>query len=136
MNFRLRKIRLMDERGAVVAQSSLAAIGLSGRALLSGRIAAGSVDFIGPRLLLFQTDEGGLSLSFTRSTAAPDPQSALRGSVGEATALDNASTPAGQRVTAERGIPIFGPSKDINFLRPTHPPPASPLHDTASIQVQ
>lgn len=117
VNFRLRNIRLIDKQGAVVAQAPLAAIGLSGRALLSGRIAPGSVDFIGPRLLLFQTDEGGLSLSFTRSTDVPDPQPALRGSLGEGTVPDNSSTTAGQRKKAEPGISIIGQSKEINLSR-------------------
>src|SRR6476659_10188983 len=46
--FRLRNIRLIDTDGSIVAQAPLAAIGMSGAALLSGRIAPGSVDFIGP----------------------------------------------------------------------------------------
>lgn len=83
VNFRLLNIRLIDKQGAVVAQAPQAAIGLSGRALLSGRIAPGSVDFIGPRLLLFQSKEGGLSLSFSREDASRAPAAALRGSVGE-----------------------------------------------------
>ncbi len=108
VNFRLRNIRLIDKQGAVVAQAPLAAIGLSGRALLSGRIAPGSVDFIGPRLLMFQTDEGGLSLSFTRNEPGPDPQTALRGSVGEGNIPERG---------AEPGISIFGSSKEINLSR-------------------
>ncbi len=50
--FRLRNIRLVDKDGSILAQAPFAAIGMSGSALLSGRIAPGSVDFIGPRLLL------------------------------------------------------------------------------------
>ena len=61
--FRLRNIRLIDTDGSIVAQAPLAAIGMSGAALLSGRIAPGSVDFIGPRLLFYASDNG-LSLSF------------------------------------------------------------------------
>ena len=117
VNFRLRNIRLIDKQGAVVAQAPLAAIGLSGRALLSGRIAPGSVDFIGPRLLLFQTEEGGLSLSFTRSTALADPQSALRGRVGEGAAPGKGPTSSGQHAPAEPGISIIGQSKGINLSR-------------------
>ena len=51
--FRLRNIRLIDTDGSIVAQAPLAAIGMSGAALLSGRIAPGSVDFIGPRLVFY-----------------------------------------------------------------------------------
>jgi hypothetical protein len=80
--FRLRNIRLIDKDGSIVAQAPLAAIGMSGSALLSGRIAPGSVDFIGPRLLLFYDSVRGLSLSFSRSAEAP-----IRGSLpaGEGT---------------------------------------------------
>ncbi|MFD0987578.1 YhdP family protein [Methyloligella solikamskensis] len=65
--FRLKNIRLVDAQGAVLAQAPFAAIGLSGSALLSGRIAPGSVDFIGARLLLFYSDDQGLSLSFSEA---------------------------------------------------------------------
>ena len=71
VQFRLRNIRLMDPQGSVVAQAPYAAIGLSGKALLGGRIAPGSVDFIGPRLLLYYSQEGGLSLSFSTAEASP-----------------------------------------------------------------
>ena len=103
VNFRLRNIRLIDNQGAVVAQAPLAAIGLSGRALLRGRIAPGSVDFIGPRLLLFHSKEGGLSLSFSRGAASGQPADALRGSVG-----DNQS--------AAPGKPVIGSSRNINLF--------------------
>ena len=66
--FRLRNIRLIDTDGSIVAQAPLAAIGMSGAALLSGRIAPGSVDFIGPKLLFYASDNG-LSLSFYRPTS-------------------------------------------------------------------
>ncbi len=77
--FRLRNIRLIDHDGSIVAQAPLAAIGMSGSALLTGRLAPGSVDFIGPRLLLFYNDEQGLTLSFSRppgSEGAPPGQPA------------------------------------------------------------
>jgi hypothetical protein len=77
--FRLRNIRLIDKEGAVVAQAPLAAIGLSGAALLSGRVAPGSVDFIGPRLLLFYDADRGLSLTFSKSMLSE--AEALRGTL-------------------------------------------------------
>jgi hypothetical protein len=78
--FRLRNIRLLDKDGAILAQAPLAAIGMSGSALLSGRLAPGSVDFIGPRLLLFYDSGQGLSLRFSRS-AAGDNEAPIRGSL-------------------------------------------------------
>jgi hypothetical protein len=77
--FRLRNIRLIDTDGSIVAQAPLAAIGMSGAALLSGRIAPGSVDFIGPRLLFYASDNG-LSLSFYRPTSS-DVEKLVKGSV-------------------------------------------------------
>lgn len=67
VRFRLQNLRLIDQQNSVVAQAPQAAVGLSGRALLLGRIAPGRVDFIGPRLLLFYNPESGLSLTFSRA---------------------------------------------------------------------
>jgi hypothetical protein len=79
--FRLRNIRLIEADGQIVAQAPYAAVGLSGSALLSGRIATGSVDFIGPRLLVYYSEDTGLALSFSRP-AAEDGQAAIRGTTG------------------------------------------------------
>ncbi|HEU4476413.1 MAG TPA: AsmA-like C-terminal domain-containing protein [Methyloceanibacter sp.] len=76
--FRLRNIRLIDKDGSILAQAPLAAIGMSGAALLSGRLAPGSVDFIGPRLLLLYDSNKGLALSFSRPAAGDAP---IRGSL-------------------------------------------------------
>jgi hypothetical protein len=78
--FRLRNIRLVDKDGAILAQAPLAAIGMSGSALLSGRLAPGSVDFIGPRLLLFYDSDQGLSLKFSRP-AGGENETLIRGSL-------------------------------------------------------
>lgn len=99
VNFRLRNIRLIDKQNAVVAQAPFAAIGLSGRALLRGRIAPGSVDFIGPRLLLFYNADQGLSLSFTKDAEG-------------ASATPELTPPEGQP-----GLPIIGSAKDINLTQ-------------------
>jgi len=82
--FRLRNLRLIDKDGSIVAQAPLAAIGMSGSALLSGRLAPGSVDFIGPRLLLFYDSDRGLALRFSRPAVGENGMP-IRGSlpVGE-----------------------------------------------------
>ncbi len=92
--FRLRNIRLVDANGAILAQAPLAAIGMSGSALLSGRLAPGSVDFIGPRLLLAYEPGQGVSLSFSRPAqggAEPMAPSALP--QAEAALPDDATRP-------------------------------------------
>ena len=72
--FRLRNIRLVDKNGEILAQAPLAAIGMSGSALLSGRLAPGSVDFIGPRLLL-TTNPAAAFRSVSRVPAPATPVS-------------------------------------------------------------
>ncbi|MGE0611106.1 MAG: hypothetical protein AB7O70_02035, partial [Hyphomicrobiales bacterium] len=120
--FRLRNIRLVDKEGAVVAQAPMAAIGLSGYALLWGKIAPGSVDFIGPRLLLFYTQENGLSLTFSRSASADGaPASRVPGASppGDAVPLPEpapAATAEAQQ-DVEPGIALFAPSKTLNITR-------------------
>jgi len=79
--FRLRNIRLIDKDGEVVAQAPLAAIGMSGSALLTGRFAPGSVDFIGPRLLMTYNGEQGLSLAFSKPGEEGD--GLMRGTLAE-----------------------------------------------------
>ena len=90
--FRLRNIRLIDSTGSIVAQAPLAAIALSGSALLSGRIAPGSVDFIGPRLLLFYNSDQGLSLSF--SQADKERQTLRRGPLAGDESRSSEAVPA------------------------------------------
>jgi hypothetical protein len=97
--FRLRNIRLIDKDGSIVAQAPLAAIGMSGAALLAGRLAPGSVDFIGSRLLLFHTADQGLSLSFSRPSSL-DSDALIRRSLP----ADGPSTPSNERVKTETTV--------------------------------
>lgn len=78
--FRLRNIRLLDKDGSIVAQAPLAAIGMSGSALLAGRIAPGSVDFIGARVLLSYSSDQGLALSFSKPSS-PNGDALIRGAL-------------------------------------------------------
>ncbi len=95
IQFRLRNVRLIDHTGQIIAQAPLARVGVSARALLSGRLAPSSIDLIGPKLRLSYQEQGGLSLTFARgredetgrSTAAAKTQppldiSDLRGGLG------------------------------------------------------
>ncbi|HYJ59749.1 MAG TPA: AsmA-like C-terminal domain-containing protein [Methyloceanibacter sp.] len=98
--FRLRNIRLLDKDGAVMAQAPLAAIGMSGSALLGGRLAPGSVDFIGPRLLLFYDSRDGLALSFSRS-AVGEGETPIRGSLPTGEGSEPAASPPPETVIAK-----------------------------------
>jgi hypothetical protein len=103
--FRLRNIKLIDKDGSIVAQAPLAAIGMSGSALLSGRIAPGSVDFIGPRLLLSYDEQQGLALRFSRSAEAP-----IRGSLPPGEGIPEAAveSPAEPTPPAPQAEPLSG----------------------------
>ena len=103
--FRLRNIRLIDVDGSVVAQAPLAAIGMSGAALLSGRIAPGSVDFIGPKLLFYASDNG-LTLSFYRpSETDTEPLVPQTPAEGGAAAPEAPQPVPGESVIAKRVTP-------------------------------
>ncbi len=121
ISLRLRNVRLIDTQGAVVARAPSAAIGLSGKALLRGQIAPGSVDFIGPRLLLFYSAETGLSLTFSRGT--PDPSQPPQGQTPQPRASTGTGAPGaaetapGADPRPEPGIALIAPSREINLTR-------------------
>ena len=116
--FRLRNIRLIDNRGAVLAQAPWAAVGLSARGLLAGRIAPGSVDFIGPKLLLFYSPENGLALSFS-----PEEELDVESSTGKSGLLDiGVPSPGetggrGDRLVSSDSDPVTAPAKPINLTQ-------------------
>jgi AsmA-like protein/uncharacterized protein DUF3971 len=101
--FRLRNIRLVDKDGSILAQAPFAAIGMSGSALLAGRLAPGSVDFIGPRLLLFYDSAQGLALSFSRPPATEN-ETSIRGSLPAGEVTGNPSPPSTETAIAKRRI--------------------------------
>jgi len=67
IEFRLTDVRLLDSDRMMIAQAPAAAIALSRSALLQGRVAPARVDLIRPRIRLFYSSEGGLSLNFQRA---------------------------------------------------------------------
>lgn len=103
--FRLRNIRLIDPDGEVVAQAPLAAIGMSGSALLMGRLVPGSVDFIGPRLLMTYKEGQGLSLAFSKPGADTE---LMRGTLPEDGAVRGVP---GQSPQMSQPLPVAGARK-------------------------
>lgn len=74
IEFRLKSVRLYDQGGVVVAEAPFASVGLSAGALLAGKLAAGSVDLIGPRVLLHVREDDSISLTVdAQSGKAPAP---------------------------------------------------------------
>src|SRR6476659_4413885 len=113
--FRLRNIRLIDTDGSIVAQAPLAAIGMSGAALLSGRIAPGSVDFIGPKLVFYPADNG-LSLSFYRPTSN-DVEKFIKGTP-PAAPLTEPSAQAGSVIAKGSDAPMpAGAGRQLDVTR-------------------
>ncbi|HZP08742.1 AsmA-like C-terminal domain-containing protein [Methyloceanibacter sp.] len=115
--FRLINIRLIDQDGSIVAQAPLAAIGMSGAALLSGKIAPGSVDFIGPRLLLFYSPEQGVTLTFQKPAAA-ESETLIRGSLPAEGSPAVETPPATETVIAKRPdvVQISGRRLDLTEM--------------------
>lgn len=109
---RLRDIRLIDPDGELVAQAPLGAIGLSGAALLSGKIAPGSVDFIGSRLLMTYDEKSGLSLAFSRP--GEDGGGLMRGAVPAPDAQD--VSPAQMAATKPKGVRNFNLTNAVNEI--------------------
>ncbi len=64
VEFRLTDVRLVEDGGGPIVELPFASAHVSLRALLTGHLAAGRVDLIGPRLFLQYSDERGLALSF------------------------------------------------------------------------
>lgn len=73
--FQLKNVKLVDDGGAPVAIAPLAAFEISRKALYSGQIAPSRLVLIEPRLLLYYSPGGGLSLSFPD----PEPPSKIQG---------------------------------------------------------
>lgn len=66
LELRMRNVRFTDADSAPIAIAPLAAVGMSGAALWSGRLAPDKVVLIEPRLLLVYSQGGGLSVSFAK----------------------------------------------------------------------
>jgi hypothetical protein len=81
--FELKNLRVSNAAGESLVSAPSAAISLSRRAMLRGRIAAESLDLVSARLVLFYSDEGSLSLKFSADAgaAAPGQSPALRGAI-------------------------------------------------------
>lgn len=72
VEFELKNVRVTDAAAVPLAVAPSASVALSRRALLKGRIAAETVDLNSPRLSLFYSDDGSLSLKFA-APAEPTP---------------------------------------------------------------
>jgi AsmA-like protein/uncharacterized protein DUF3971 len=76
IEFELKNVRIVDAGKTPLALAPSASISLSRKALLRGRIAAESVDLNSPRLSLFHSDDGVLSLKFSHPAEASESERA------------------------------------------------------------
>jgi hypothetical protein len=75
VEFELKNVRVADAANSPLAVAPSAAIAISRKALLMGRIAPESVDLISPRLLIYYNEEGALSVTFSPPL---DPDTAVK----------------------------------------------------------
>jgi AsmA-like C-terminal region/Protein of unknown function len=111
IEFRLRNLRMREPDGDVVASAPQAAVELSTSALWSARIVPARVELIEPRLFLFYSDGGGLSMSFSKP---------VEGEGQELT--EQPAEPALEVPAPTRAYPPKAPPKTAQAA-----PPASPL---------
>ena len=69
-------VSLADAARTPLAVAPSASISLSRKALMAGRIAPESVDLNAPRLSLFHSEDGVISLKFSHPAAAPEAPAA------------------------------------------------------------
>ena len=89
LHFELGNVRVTDSGGETLVTAPAAAISLSRKALLRGRLAIETLDLLSARLTLFYSDDGALSLKFSPSPVQGDLP-ALRGAVQPAAEISPA----------------------------------------------
>lgn len=106
IEFRLKSVRLYDQGGVVVAEAPFASVGLSARALFAGKLAAGSVELIGPRVLLHVRDDDSIALTVDAQTGETPPASNVPATV---------ATGRGATRTADKPTVSLVPAIDALF---------------------
>ncbi len=120
VEFRLRNLRLSEPDGDVVASAPLAAVELSASALWSARIVPASVELIEPKLYVFYSDDGGLSLSFPKpgeneAGPAPEPPKPLPATPPQASTKPASPSPKSVGAAGAAPEPAPGPLRRIDL---------------------
>jgi hypothetical protein len=111
IEFRLRNLRMHEPDGDVVASAPQAAVELSTSALWSWRIVPARVELIEPRLFLFYSDDGGLSMSFSKPVEGEEPPL-------QVPAPTRVYPPTGPKFPEQaQSAPPAGPLKRIDLAR-------------------
>jgi hypothetical protein len=91
LEFELSNVRIADSSNAPLAVAPSATFSISHRALLQGRIAPESVDLISPRLLLYLSEDGKVSLQFSPTEAVELDRQKGAGSDSQSKAMASAN---------------------------------------------
>jgi AsmA-like C-terminal region/Protein of unknown function len=92
LEFELSHVQINDADGSPVALAPTASVALSRPALMRGRIAPERVLLIGPKLLLYYSEDGTLALRFSRSPEAAEERPLASGTPRGAVTDESAST--------------------------------------------
>jgi AsmA-like C-terminal region len=122
VEFRLRNLRMTEADGDIVASAPLAAVELSASALWSARIVPARVELIEPKLYVFYSDDGGLSLSFpkpveTDAEGAPIEPPKPVPETPPPSAQQSSPSPKSVRAPLAQAEPAPGPLKRIDLAR-------------------
>jgi hypothetical protein len=122
VEFRLRNLRMTEADGDIVASAPLAAVELSASALWSVRIVPARVELIEPKLYVFYSDDGGLSLSFpkpveTDAEGAPIEPPKPVPETPPPSAQQSSPSPKSVRAPLAQAEPAPGPLKRIDLAR-------------------
>lgn len=101
IEFRLKDVKVLDRDNAPVAVAPLASFEMSRKALFAGRLSPSRVVLIEPKLLLFYSPEGGLTLRFARHEGAPPRKAGGSVPLQAGSGQDAPSTGTGRRIQAE-----------------------------------
>lgn len=115
LEFRLSNVRVSEADGDVVASAPYAAVELSTSALWSMRVVPARIELIEPRLFVYYSEDGGLSLSFSKPVESGKKDD---GGTAEATVPDVPSpVPAKRPEPITPNIQNLSPLKRIDLAR-------------------
>ncbi len=113
----MRNVTVRDLDGAPIASMPQAAVAISRSALMKGRVAVRRVDLVAPRLQVFYSETGALSLRFARAGETPMAGDQTRSSRGASDAVQADAAQTEQQGTAAANKPAAtGPAVEPRSL--------------------
>ncbi|NNE23178.1 MAG: hypothetical protein HKN11_11275 [Rhizobiales bacterium] len=100
--FRLRDLALHDNNGNLIARAPRASVGVDGRQLLTGTIAANRLELIGANLLVRRKVDGTFRLGFGETQTPPGPNASGKSDSGSA-----GSSTSARQIPAVDGVKLL-----------------------------